>query len=239
MMRRITLVLIVTLVSVLGASACATRKYARNQVNERVTPLEHRAGELEETSRRNSQDIGKLNEGLKDVQGATDRAQQQADSAAQRADQANTRAGAAEQSVNDLRSNIDKYSLQNTATVNFRFDKYDLTPDAKAALDDLAGQIKDRSNFVLEIEGFADAVGSAGYNDQLTQKRAESVRRYLAEQHGIPLYRMTILGFGKSRAVADNHTRSGRAENRRVEVRLLTRNVSSTSTAQGGTSGQQ
>jgi OOP family OmpA-OmpF porin len=123
--------------------------------------------------------------------------------------------------------------------VNFRFDKYDLTPDARAALDDLAAQIKDRSNFVLEIEGFADAVGSTGYNDQLTQKRAESVRRYLAEQHGIPLYRMTILGFGKSRAVADNHTRTGRAQNRRVEVRLLTRNVSGAPTAQGGASGQQ
>ena len=233
MMRRITVVLIVALVSVLSASACATRKYARNQVNERVTPLEHRAGELEETSRHNSQDIGKLNEGLKDAQVATDRAQQQADSAGQRADQANTRVGAAEQSVNDLRTNIDKYNLQNTATVNFRFDRYDLTPDAKAALDDLANQIKDRSNFVLEIQGYADAIGSAAYNDQLTQKRAESVQRYLAEQRGIPLYRMTILGFGKSRAIADNHTRAGRAENRRVEVRLLSRSVSGSQTAQG------
>jgi outer membrane protein OmpA-like peptidoglycan-associated protein len=232
-------VLIVALVSVLGASACATKKYARNQVNERVTPLEHRTGELEETSRRNSQDIGKLNEGLKDVQAATDRAQQQADSAAQRAEQANTRVGGAEQSVSDLRTNIDKYTLQNTATVNFRFDRYDLTPEARAALDDLAAQIKDRSNFVLEIQGFADAIGSAGYNDQLTQKRADSVRRYLAEQHNISLYRMTILGFGKSRPVADNHTGAGRAQNRRVEVRLLSRNISGGPTAQGSASGQK
>jgi len=234
MRRRITLLVIVSMVSILGASACATRKYARNQVNERVTPLEHRTGELEETSRRNSQDIGKLNDNLKDVQGAVDRAQSQADTAAQRADQANSRAGAAEQSVNDLRTNIDKYALQSTATVNFRFNRYDLTPEAKAALDDLAAQIKDRSNFILEIQGFADWIGSAGYNDQLTQKRAQSVRLYLAEQHGIPQYRMSILGFGKERPVADNHTRTGRAENRRVEVRLLTRNVSGTPTAQSG-----
>src|SRR5215472_2756110 len=143
MKRRITLVLIVSMVSVVGASACATKKYARTRVNERVTPLEHRTGELEETSRRNSQDIGKLNDNLKDVQGAVDRAQSQADAAAQRADQANSRAGVAEQSVTDLRTNIDKYTLQSTATVNFRFNRYDLTPEAKAALDDLAAKIKD------------------------------------------------------------------------------------------------
>jgi OOP family OmpA-OmpF porin len=215
---------------ILGSVGCATKKYARNRVNERMTPLEQRAGSLEETSRRNTQDIGQLGTDVNDVRGRADRAQSQADTALSRANEANTRANSADQSVSDLRNNVDKYSVQNTASVNFKFDSYQLTPDAKAALDQLASQIKDRANFVLEIEGFADATGSDQYNNQLTQKRANAVQRYLAEQHNIPLFRMRILGFGEVRPVADNTTRAGRAQNRRVEIRLLTRSISSEGT---------
>ena len=210
---------------------CATKKYVRNRINERVTPLEARTGELEETSRRNSQDIGRLGSEITEVRGRADRAQSQADAALARAEEANTRVTNSEQSVNNLRTNLDKYSLQNTATVNFNFDSYQLTPEARASLDALAAQIKDRENFILEIQGFADAIGSDAYNNQLTERRADSVRRYLAEFHNIPLFRMHMLGFGEVRAVADNSTREGRAQNRRVEIRLLTRNVSGGSTA--------
>ncbi|HKP12942.1 MAG TPA: OmpA family protein [Blastocatellia bacterium] len=212
---------------VLGSVGCATKKYARNRVNERMTPLEQRAGSLEETSRRNTQDIGQLNTDVTDVRGRADRAQSQADAALSRANEANTRAGSTDQSVNDLRNNIDKYSVQNTASVNFKFDSYQLTPEARTSLDQLAGQIRDRENFILEIEGFADATGTDQYNNQLTQRRAAAVQRYLAEQHNIPLFRMRILGFGEVRPVADNHSREGRAQNRRVEIRLMTRSVSS------------
>ena len=210
----------------LGSVGCATRKYARNRVNERMAPLEQRAGELEETSRRNTQDIGKLNDDVKEVRGRSDRAQSQADSALARAGEVNNRASAADQSVNDLKANVDKYSLQNTATVNFKFDSYELTPEATSALDQLAAQFKDRENFILEIEGFADSIGTDQYNNQLTRRRADAVRRYLAEQHHIELFRMHLLGFGEIRPVADNSTPEGRAQNRRVEVRLLTRTLS-------------
>jgi outer membrane protein OmpA-like peptidoglycan-associated protein len=218
---------------------CATKKYARNRINERVTPLEARTGELEETSRRNSQDIGRLGTDVNDVRGRADRAQSQADTALARAGEANTRASSAEQNVNDLRTNLDKYSLQNTATVNFKFDSYQLLPEAKEELDQIAAQIRDRENFILEIQGFADATGTDTYNNQLTQKRADAVRRYLAEQHNIPLFRMHILGFGEVRAVADNATRAGRAQNRRVEIRLLTRSISGGATTQTSSSIQR
>jgi len=184
----------------LGAG-CATRKYARNRINERVAPLEQRTGELEETSRRNSQDIGRLDQGVQEVRGRVERAQTQADSALTKAEQANSRADSAEQSVNDLRSNLDKYTLQNTVTVNFRFDSYALTPEATAQLDQLSAQLKGRSDYVLEIAGFADYIGSVAYNNQLTERRAEAVRRYLAEQYGIPVFRTHDLGFGKSRPI--------------------------------------
>ncbi len=214
---------VISIVLILSSAGCATKKYTRNRINERVTPLEQRTGELEETSRRNTQDIGRVGADITEVRGRADRAQAQADAALGRADEASKRAGAAEQSVTDLRASLDKYSLQNTATVNFKFDSYELTPEAKASLDHLAGQIKDRNNFILEVTGFADWIGSDAYNNRLTDKRADAVRRYLAEQHNVPLFRMHMLGFGELRAVADNHSSEGRAQNRRVEIRLLSR----------------
>jgi outer membrane protein OmpA-like peptidoglycan-associated protein len=234
MIRRVVIAATLASVTILGASGCATKKYARNRINERVVPLEARTGELEETSRRNSQEIARLSEGVTEVRGRIDRTQTQADAALTRAQQAGNRASVVEQSIGDLRANLDQYHLQNTATVNFAFDRYDLLPEAMMALDQLAAQIKDRENFVLEIEGFADAIGSDRYNNDLTQKRADSVRRYLGERHGIALFRMHILGFGEVRPVADNATREGRAQNRRVEVRLLTRNVTRNATAKTG-----
>ncbi|HWO00235.1 MAG TPA: OmpA family protein [Blastocatellia bacterium] len=230
MKKRLIQFAALSVVVVIGSVGCATKKYVRNRVNERVTPLEQRTGELEETSRRNTQDIGRLGEDITEVRGRTERAQTQADAALGRADEANKRAGAAEQSVTDLRANLDKYALQNTATVHFKFDSYELTQEGKASLDQLAAQIRDRSNFILEVTGFADSVGSEAYNNQLTEKRADAVRRYLAEQHNIPLFRMHMLGFGELRAVADNHSSEGRAQNRRVEIRLLSRGLGTAST---------
>jgi OmpA-OmpF porin, OOP family len=229
---KLTILIAVATVVVLSSVGCATKKYVRNQVSERVTPLENRTGELEETSRRNTQDISRLSTDIADVRGKADRAQSQADTALTRADEANTRVTGAERSVTDLRANLDSYTLQNTASVRFKFDSYELTPEAKESLNQLAAQIKDRDNFILEIQGFADWIGSDTYNNQLTQKRADAVRRYIAEQHNIALYRMHILGFGKIRPVADNKTPQGRAENRRVEIRLLTRNIGGAATAQ-------
>lgn len=207
------------------SSACATKKYVRNRVNERVTPLENRAGELEETSRRNTQEISRISREVEDVKLRADRAQAQADRAAASAEQANTRVSGIEQNVSNLRSNLDKYTLQKTVTLLFKVGRSELLPEAMTALDELASQIRDRNGLLLEIEGFASADGNDAYNDRLSQSRSEAVRRYLAERHNIPLFRMYILGFGEGRPVADNTTREGRMQNRRVEVRLLTNNA--------------
>ncbi|HET9530580.1 MAG TPA: OmpA family protein [Blastocatellia bacterium] len=206
-------------------SACATKKHVRNRINERVTPLENRTGELEETARRNTQDIGRLSREVEDVRQRTERAQQQADRAASSAEQANTRVATVEQSMTDLRANLDKYTVQKTVTVFFKANKWELMPEETTKLDELAGQIKDRNGFLLEIEGFASADGDTQLNDRLSEARSEAVRRYLAERHNIPLFRMSLLGFGESRPVADNETKEGREQNRRVEVRLLTNNA--------------
>lgn len=216
-------------VAVLIGNACATKKYVRNRVNERATPLESRTGELEETSRRSTQDIGRLGRDVEDVRQRTDRAQGQADRAASSAEQANTRVTGVEQSVSDLRSNLDKYTVQKTVTVQFQAGKSELSPEATASLDELASQIKDRNGFLLEIEGFASSEGKADLNERLSQARSEAVKRYMAEHHNVPLFRMSLIGMGTSRPVAPNETREGREQNRRVQVRLLTNNAVSQS----------
>jgi outer membrane protein OmpA-like peptidoglycan-associated protein len=215
--------------AVIFGNACATKKYVRNRINERATPLESRTGELEETSRRNTQDIGRLGKDIEDVRARTDRAQQQADRAASSAEQANTRVTGVEQTVSDLRSNLDKFTVQKTVTIRFMASKTDLLPEAMTSLDELASQIKDRNGFLLEIQGFASSEGRPDLNERLSEARSEAVKRYMGEHHNVPLFRMSIIGFGTSRPVADNETKEGREQNRRVEVRLLTNNAVSQS----------
>jgi len=218
----------VVVVTTLG-SACATKKYVRNRIGERVTPIENRTGELEETARRNTQDISRLNRDIQEVRAMADRAQQQADRAASSAEQANTRVAGVEQSVSDIRANLDKYTLKKTVTVFFDAGKSELLPETLEALDALAGQIKDKNGFLLEIEGFASSDGNPVRNETLSQERCEGVRRYLADRHNVPIFRMSIIGMGVSRPVADNATLEGRKQNRRVEVRLMTSGLSQTS----------
>lgn len=215
--------------AVIFGNACATKKYVRNRINERATPLESRTGELEETSRRNTQDIGRLGKDIEDVRARTDRAQQQADRAASSAEQANTRVTGVEQTVADLRTNLDKFTVQKTVTIRFMASKSDLLPESMTSLDELASQIKDRNGFLLEIQGFSSSEGRPDLNERLSEARSEAVKRYMGEHHNVPLFRMSIIGFGTSRPVADNETKEGREQNRRVEVRLLTNNAVSQS----------
>jgi outer membrane protein OmpA-like peptidoglycan-associated protein len=228
----------VALVLVLTAffeTGCATKKYVRNRVAERVQPLENRTTELEETSRRNTQQIGELRTGVDEVRGRTDRAQQTADRAAAAAEQANSRVTGIETNIEDLRSNLDKYSVTNTAMVFFKPGSAKLTPEGMAQLDTLASQITDRNGFILEIIGYGDTAKATRYNQNLAQMRAESVQRYLADKNNVPVMRMFALGFGAARPLGDtvatstststSTTASARALNRRVEIRLLTNNA--------------
>jgi len=218
----------VVAVTALGSS-CATKKYVRNRIGERVTPLENRAGELEETARRNTQEISRLGRDIQETRIIADRAQQQADRAASSAEQANTRVAGVEQSVNDIKANLDKYTLKKTVTVFFEAGKSDLLQETMDGLDALASQIKDRNGFLLEIQGFASSEGNPARNEALSQERVEGVRRYLADKHNVPIFRMSIIGMGVSRPVADNSTPEGRRQNRRVEVRLMTSSLSQSS----------
>ncbi|MBX7219953.1 MAG: OmpA family protein [Blastocatellia bacterium] len=124
--------------------------------------------------------------------------------------------------VNDRISALDDYDVKDSTTVNFKVNKYDLSPDAKQNLDTLAQKALNTRGYLIEISGHTDTTGSLEKNRVLSQNRADEVVRYLAEMHRIPLRRMiTPFGYGSSQAVADNTTKEGREQNRRVEVKIL------------------
>jgi outer membrane protein OmpA-like peptidoglycan-associated protein len=104
----------------------------------------------------------------------------------------------------------------------FEVDRSELSEEARVALDEFAGDLKaDNLNVFVEIQGHTDATGSDNYNMTLGDQRAQAVRRYLSEQHGLALHRMSVISYGESAPVADNSTREGRALNRRVSLVVL------------------
>jgi len=106
--------------------------------------------------------------------------------------------------------------------VRFKLESSELTDEAKAALDEFAQKVKDLNKVVyIEIQGHTDSTGSDSYNEKLGQERADAVRRYLALKHGMPLNRLSTISYGELLPVADNSTREGRAQNRRVVLVVL------------------
>jgi peptidoglycan-associated lipoprotein len=202
-------------VAVLGTTGCATKKYVKTETGAVNTRVDEVQGEVEQTQTRlnthetklgqhetklgqHDQQIGDLS---KTAQEALDRAQQ---------------AGKLAQG---------KFLYETVLTdekVKFGFDTADLSPEAQAAVDEFAAKIKaDNQNVYVEIQGHTDNVGSKKYNEELGLLRAESVRRYLNQKHGFPLHRINVISYGESVAVADNSTRAGRSQNRRVALVVL------------------
>ena len=119
--------------------------------------------------------------------------------------------------------------------MNFKVNSAVLSDEAKAALDEIAAQAKNEKGYLIQVTGFASADGTEARNRILSERRAEAVKRYLAENHDIPLYRMiNPFGFGEAKPVADNDTREGRKQNRRVEVAILINKGLTASTSQTG-----
>ena len=112
-------------------------------------------------------------------------------------------------------------SIQITEKVQFAFDRADVLPESNGLLGEVAVMLKDNPQIeLLQIEGHTDTMGKADYNRKLSQRRAESVRAFLASA-GIASGRTVAKGFGPDRPVADNGTDEGKEKNRRVEFNII------------------
>jgi len=231
-MNRTSLTLLLA-VSMVAAVGCTSKNYVKQQ----TTPLINKTNELDDMTAKNSKDIkdvdARAQAGIQAVNAKTaevdqkaQAAGQSAQSAQQVADAANTRVGVLTNTV----ANLDNYRPVAETSVKFGFNRDNLTPKAKEALDQLAATISTTKGYIIALEGSTDSVGSADYNYNLSQRRADSVIQYLASKYNVPAHKIYVIGLGKDKPVETNKTKEGRADNRRVDVRLMTNTVGDTTT---------
>jgi len=208
-------------------------------IDQRVTPVEQnlnqttvRLGQAEQNAQRMSGQLEELSTVANAARGGAKAAQQSADEASESAGRANAGVEAANVRI----ANIDDYQVKDTAMVNFKVGSSVLSKEALAELDKIAQGAGNEKAFVIEVSGYASAEGPKTLNQRLSQSRADEVIRYLAESYDIPLRRfITPMGLGITHPIADNKTRTGRQENRRVEVRVLvSRGLTQSATATTG-----
>ena len=232
MFRRMLFLVPVAAIAVGSSTACATKKFVRTsvgQVNDKVDSL---GRSVEETQERTRQNESKITEVDQRAQAAAQAADQKAQGAQSAADRAGQTAQLAQNTAQDAVSRteaLDKASKRLVYEVvlsedqgNFKFGRKDLPDEAKAKLDEMMQQIKaDPKGAFFEIAGYTDSVGDKTYNEKLGLERAEAVKRYLYESHQIPLHKMNVISYGEENPVAENKTKTGRAQNRRVVIRVL------------------
>jgi outer membrane protein OmpA-like peptidoglycan-associated protein len=213
---------------VAGLPACATRGFVRTRVasvNTKVETLTQSVEETQERTRKNEGAITDVDRKALAAQTAADQASQAANAAGSDAKVAGTKAG----EVAVKTDAIDKASKRLVYTVvlsddegQFKFGKSALPDEAKAKIDGIVNQLKaDPKGAYLEIEGYTDSVGGKVVNERIGLERAENVKRYLFEQHQIPLHKMNVISYGAANPVASNKTSAGRAQNRRIVIRVL------------------
>ncbi len=208
-----------------GSTACATKKFVRSSVGEVNEKVDAQGRSLEETQERTRKNEGRISEVDAKAAAADSKAQAANDAAAA----AHSAANAVGTEANTKFDAIDKASKRLVYEVvlsedqgNFKFGKTVLPDEAKQRLDQMVAQLKqDPKAIYLEIEGHTDNVGDKRINEKIGMERAEAVKRYLYEQYQIPLHKMNVISYGEEKPVAPNKTRDGRAQNRRVVIKVL------------------
>jgi peptidoglycan-associated lipoprotein len=205
-----------------GSTACATKKMVRTQVGEvngKVETLSKSVEETQERTRANEARIGEVDQKAAAAGQRADAAGKRADEARAAADAVNARADAIERASKRL---VYEVTLSEDKG-GFKFGKAAMPDEAKADIDQLVQQLKANPNGAyIEIEGHTDNTGSAEMNYKLGLERAEAVKRYLYEQHQVPLHKISVISYGEEKPIAPNKTKAGRAQNRRVVIKVLT-----------------
>ena len=241
-MKRLYAIAIATAVAVTLSTGCATKKY----VQQTVTPVQQSVAALD--TKTAAQDashtasIAALEKGVSRVDEEAKGADTRAGAAATEAARANAqaavgiqdaasaravgekgiaRAGEVETSLGNKIENMDNFKQVSTETVLFDLSKSELDDAGKAVLDGVASKAGSMKHYVVEVQGYTDATGDAAFNIELSNRRAAAVVRYLTSQGKLPLFRVNTVAYGKENPTADNKTRDGRKQNRRVEVRIF------------------
>jgi outer membrane protein OmpA-like peptidoglycan-associated protein len=226
------------LAALMAGSGCTTKSYVRKQVE----PIINHVNELDQLTAENTKQINgvdaRLQRDLQSVNATAEQAGQKAAEAGTRAQQAQQTASTAETeaaSLKEVANTLDTYHVVSQVAVRFAFDDCRLDSEAKQQLDEFSTQLSAAKNYVLVIEGRTDGAGSENYNNDLSERRADEVVRYMVAKHDLPPFKVHAIGLGEERPVAPNKSADGRRENRRVDVKLMS---NATTSAQGSNTNQ-
>jgi len=204
------------------STACATKGFVRTnvgEVNDKVDTLSRSVEENQERTRANEARIGQVDQRVQVVDEKAAAAGERAETAYKTAEAVNARAEELERAAKRLVYEV----VLSEDKGNFRFGKAAVPDEARSEIDQLVQQLKSEPNGAyIEIEGHTDSTGPAELNYRLGLERAENVKRYLYEQHQVPLHRINVISYGEDKPIAPNQTREGRAQNRRVVIKVLT-----------------
>jgi outer membrane protein OmpA-like peptidoglycan-associated protein len=223
---RQTMMMAAALVAVVAvAPACATKKFVRTQVgdvNTKVTSLGTSLEATQERTRQNETKIGEVDTKADGAVRSAAEARAVGDAAVIATKDVDTRLTARVNGVETAARRLVYEVTLSEDQGSFKSGRAMMPADAKGKFDELITQLKaDPKGVFIEVEGYTDNVGTAAYNDRLGLERAEAVKRYLHEQHQMPLHKINVISYGEEKPVAPNTTRAGRAQNRRVVVRVL------------------
>ena len=235
---RLHLTVAVSVLGLVAATGCATKKYVRQQIDPitaRVAAVEKQgtesAGKISELDERVQNDVSRLDEKTKSAQATADSASSSAKQAGEEAKKVGEQATQAQTLANANSQRLDQFDSRFAALGNwqvltegrvmFAFGRSGLSKDAKAALDELAGKATGQNDFAIEVQGFTDSTGDPSYNLQLSRRRADEVVRYLVSQHEVPLRRIHMIGMGEvPRPDPQQAATISPKENRRVDVKV-------------------
>ena len=231
-MRKLMIATAVVAFGVASTTACASRGYVRTQVGQVSTKVDTLSQSLEETQERTKQNEAKIAEVDQRAQTGIGQAQKAAATADGKAVVADTKATDAMNSARTAAARVDVVDkslrkilyevVLSEDSGGFKFGSTTLPDDSKAKIDQTISQIlADPKGAYFEIEGHTDNVGDKAWNERLGLDRAEAVKRYLYEQHKIPLHRMNVISYGEDKPAVPNTTSQNRAQNRRVVIRVL------------------
>jgi len=229
MRKNRALFLVVLAVGVLMlASGCATKKFVRQEINASEAKLTQTidknhselSGQINELSDLNKQ----LNSRLEQVSDRASAADAKAQEAKTIGSEAKIMAQKANKANSQLRADFEarnNYVTVETKHVHFAFNRYNLSDEAKGKLDAVAKIFAGNKNYVMVLEGYADHIGSASYNFELSEKRVKNVIRYLVGDKSVDINKVYTLGLGENNPIGDNKTKEGRQMNRRVTVKIM------------------
>jgi peptidoglycan-associated lipoprotein len=220
-MKRLIGAIAISALALGGTSACATKKMVRQrvgEVNDKVDTLSKSVEENQERTKTNEGRIGEVDQKAQAADQHAAAANQRADAAYTAADKVNSRADEIEKKANRLVYEVVLSEDQG----GFKFGQTKMPEDMQAKIDQIVSQLKANPNGgYIEIEGHTDNVGDKNVNYKLGLERAEAVKRYLYESQQIPLHKMNVISYGEEKPIAPNKTRAGRAQNRRVVIKVL------------------